>query len=113
MVALGAEQDEVVRLVAYDRGRVADEYLSVPEYYGPLPPGDAIALRANPTLLGRLTGAKPVEIRAAARTADSAAELPPAAELLAEIARTLGIQGVALSAEEASAIESAVTVEHT
>ena len=53
VVALGVEEGEVVRLVAYDRGRVADEYLSVPEYYGPLPPGDAIAMRANPTLLGR------------------------------------------------------------
>ena len=112
VVALGVEQGEVVRLVAYDRGRVADEYLSVPEYYGPLPPGDAIAMRANPTLLGRLTGAKPAEIRAAARTADSAAELPPAQELLAEIARTLGIEGVDLSAEEAAAIDGAVTVEH-
>ena len=104
---------EVVRLVAYDRGRVADEYLSVPEYYGPLPPGDAIAMRANPTLLGRLTGAKPAEIRATARTADSAAELPPAPELMGEIARTLGIEGVGLSAEEAAAIEGAVTVEHS
>ncbi len=113
VVALGVEQGEVVRLVAYDRGRVADEYLSVPEYYGPLPPGDAIALRANPTLLGRLTGAKPAEIRTAARTADSAAELPPAAELLAEIAQTLGIQGVGLSTEEASATDGAVSVEHS
>lgn len=112
VVALGIEQGEVVRLVAYDRGRVADEYLSVPEYYGPLPPGDAIAMRANPTLLGRLTGAKPAEIRAAARTADSAAELPPAQELLAEIARTLGIEGVDLSAAEAAAIDGAVMVEH-
>ncbi len=113
VVALGVEEGEVVRLVAYDRGRVADEYMSVPEYYGPLPPGDAIALRANPTLLGRLTGAKPAEIRAAARTADSAAELPPVDELLAEIARTLGIEGVGLSADEASALDGAVTVEHS
>lgn len=113
VVALGAEQGEVVRLIAYDRGRVADEYMSVPEYYGPLPPGDAIAMRANPTLLARLTGAKPAEIRSAARTADSAGELPPAAELLVEIARTLGIEGVSLSAEEASAIDGAVTVEHS
>ena len=112
VVALGVE-GEVVRLVAYDRGRVADEYLSVPEYYGPLPPGDAIALRANPTLLARLTGARPAEIRAAARTADSAAELPPARELLGEIARTLGIDGVGLSADEAAAIEGAGTVEHS
>ena len=113
VVALGAEEGEVVRLVAYDRGRVADEYMSVPEYYGPLPPGDTIAMRANPTLLARLTGAKPAEIRAAARTADSAAELPPASELLVEIAKTLGIEGVVLSAEEAAAIDGAVTVEHT
>jgi GNAT superfamily N-acetyltransferase len=112
VVALGVEQDEVVRLVAYDRGRIADEYLSVPEYYGPLPPGDAIAMRANPTLLGRLTGAKPAEIRSAARTADTAAELPPAPELLAQIAQTLGIEGVGLSAKEAAAIDGAVTVEH-
>lgn len=112
VVALGTERDAIVRLVVYDRGRVADEYLSVPEYYGPLPPGDAIALRANPTLLGRLTGANPAEIRAAARTAGSPAELPPVGELLVEIAQTLGIEGVALSAEEASAIDGAVTVEH-
>ena len=113
VVALGVEEGEVVRLVAYDRGRVADEYLSVPEYYGPLPPGDAIAMRANPTLLGRLTGAKPAEIRTAVRTADSAAELPPAAELLASIAQTLGIEGVGLSADEASAIDGSVSVEHS
>jgi hypothetical protein len=87
--------------------------MSVPEYYGPLPPGDAIAMRANPTLLARLTGAKLAEIRAAARTADSVAELPPAGELLIEIAKTLGIEGVVLSAEEAAAIDGAVTVEHT
>jgi hypothetical protein len=113
VVALGAEQGEVVRLVAYDRGRVADEYLSVPEYYGALPPGDAIALRANPTLLGRLTGAKPAAIRAAARTAASPAELPPAEEHLAELAQTLGIDGAGLSAEDASAIDGAVTIEHS
>jgi hypothetical protein len=112
VVALGVEQGAVIRLVAYDKGRVADEYLSVPEYYGPLPPGDAIALRANPTLLGRLTGAKPAEIRAAARTAASPAELPPVEEHFAELARTLGIEGVALTAEEAAGLDGAVTVEH-
>lgn len=113
VVALGIERAEVVRLVAYDRGRIADEYLSVPEYYGPLPPGDAMAMRANPTLLSRLTGAKPADVRSTARTADSAAELPPAPELIGAIARTLGIEGVALSAEEAAAIDGAVTVEHS
>jgi ribosomal protein S18 acetylase RimI-like enzyme len=112
VVALGTERGAVIRLVAYDRGRVADEYLSVPEYYGPLPPGDAIALRANPTLLGRLTGAKPADIRAAARTANSPAELPPVDDHLVEIATTLGIEGAALSVEEAGAIDGAVRVEH-
>jgi ribosomal protein S18 acetylase RimI-like enzyme len=112
VVALGVEQGAVIRLVAYDMGRVADEYLSVPEYYGPLPPGDAVALRANPTLLGRLTGAKPAAIRAAARTAASPTELPPVEEHLAELARTLGIEGVELTAEEAAVLDGAVTVEH-
>ena len=34
--------------------------------------------RANPTVLGRLTGAEPAQIRAVARVADSDADLPPA-----------------------------------
>src|SRR5439155_21089341 len=54
VIALSAEEGAVVRLVAFERGRMMDEYLSVPEYYGALPSGDAMALRANPTLLGRL-----------------------------------------------------------
>jgi hypothetical protein len=112
VIALATERDAVVRLIAYDRGRVADEYLSIPEYYGALPPGDAIALRANPTLLGRLTGANAAAIRSTARTASSPAELPPADELLAEIAGTLGIEGAALSADEAAKVDGAVLVEH-
>ncbi len=31
----------------------------VPEHYGPLPPGDVVALAANPTVVQRLTGADP------------------------------------------------------
>jgi GNAT superfamily N-acetyltransferase len=113
VVALSVEQGEVVRLVAFDRGRIADEYLSVPEYYGPLPPGDAIALRANPTLLARLTGAKPGDIRAAAPTAASAAELPPADELLASLAWALGIEGAGLRPDDVAGGPGAVTVEHS
>ena len=37
----------------------------------PLPPGDAIALAANPRVVARLTGADPAAVRAAARTAAS------------------------------------------
>lgn len=93
VIALSHEVGQVVRLVALERGGIVDEYLSVPEFYGPLPPGDVIGLAANPTVLHRLTGADPNEVRAVARTAPSPADLPPAAELLADIARVLGIEG--------------------
>ena len=112
VIALSVEQGDVVRLLVFDRGRMADEYLSVPEYYGALPPGDAMALRANPTLLGRLTGAKPAEIRTATPTAASASELPAADELLARLAEALGIEGAGTGLAEAAQVEGAVTVEH-
>src|SRR5512145_1501382 len=44
---LGVERDELVRMVLFERGRIVDEYLSVPEFYGPLPPGDVIGFAAN------------------------------------------------------------------
>ena len=112
VIALSAERGAVVRLVAFERGQMMDEYVSVPEYYGALPPGDAMALRANPTLLARLTGAEPAAIRAVARTADSPAELPPAEELFDELAEVLGIDGAGLGSEEAARLEGMVKVEH-
>lgn len=93
VIALSFEVEQVVRLVALDRGGIVDEYLSVPEFYGALPPGDVIGLAANPTVLHRLTGADPAAVKAAARTAGSPAELPPARELLAAIAAALGLEG--------------------
>jgi hypothetical protein len=72
---------------------MVDEYLSVPTYYGALPRVDELALAANPTLVGRLTGADPEAVRAAAPTASSPADLPRAAELLAGIAGVLGLAG--------------------
>jgi ribosomal protein S18 acetylase RimI-like enzyme len=92
-IAIGVEHEEVVRFVVLEAGRVVDEYLSVPEHYGPLPPGDAIALAANPRVVARLTGADPAAIRAAARTATSLDELPPAQELLESIAGAIGLEG--------------------
>ena len=112
VVALSAERGAVVRLIAFERGQMMDEYLSVPEYYGALPPGDAMALRANPTLLSRLTGAEPAAIRAVARTADSPAELPPPEEHFAQLAEVLGIAGAGLGLDEAERLEGAVTVAH-
>ena len=38
------------RFVLFERGRVMDEYLSVPEYYGEIPSGEVISLAANPTV---------------------------------------------------------------
>ena len=63
----------------------------MPEYFGPLPPGDVVALGANPTVVARLTGADRGALRAVARTADSPAELPPAPELSRELAAVLGV----------------------
>jgi ribosomal protein S18 acetylase RimI-like enzyme len=93
VVALSLEVDQVVRLVALERGGIVDEYLSVPEFYGPLAPGDVIGLAANPTVLGRLTGADPQKIKATARTASSPDELAPPPELLASLASVLGLEG--------------------
>ena len=93
VLSLGVEHDEVVRFVLLEAGRIVDEYLSVPEHYGALPPGDAVALAANPRVISRLTGAEPGAVRAVARTAASPPELPPARELLAEIARVIAIEG--------------------
>jgi putative acetyltransferase len=90
-LVLAVEQDAVVRFVVHDRGRMVDEYLSVPDHYGKLPPGDALALRANPTVIGRLTGADPARVRAVARTGASVAELPPARELYEQLAAVLGV----------------------
>jgi GNAT superfamily N-acetyltransferase len=90
---LTVEDGRLVRFVLYERGSVVDEYQSVPEYYGPLPPGDAIALSANPTVVARLTGADRARVRAVARTASSPDDLPPAPELLRQIAELMGLQG--------------------
>jgi GNAT superfamily N-acetyltransferase len=91
VLAIGVEEGAVVRYTLYDRGGAVDEYASLPEYAGPLPPGDIVALGANPTVVSRLTGADPGRVREVARTAASPADLPPALELLAQIAGVMGI----------------------
>jgi hypothetical protein len=110
VVAMGVEEGRVVRYVALERGRVVDEYLSVPEYYGQLPPGEVIALGANPRLMARLTGADPDAVRATARTGRSPEELPAAAELLAELARLFGVPQAAHGYPEAVEREDAIVV---
>jgi ribosomal protein S18 acetylase RimI-like enzyme len=92
VLSLGVQRGAVVRYDLFERGSDVDEYQSVPEYYGPLPPGDAYALGANATVVGRLTGADPKRVREVARTAASPGELPPAQELYEQIATVMGVQ---------------------
>jgi len=110
-VLLGLERDDLVRMILFERGRIVDEYLSVPEFYGPLPPGDVVGLAANPTVVSRLTGADTAAVRRIARTAPAPADLPPARELLAELAAALGIQGVDHGWADAPELEGTVRVE--
>ncbi len=107
---LGVEREELVRMILFERGRIVDEYLSVPEFYGPLPPGDVIGLAANPTVVARLTGAAPDEVRRVARTAPSPADLPPARELLAELSGALGIEGAETGWADALELEGSVRI---
>jgi hypothetical protein len=111
VIVMGVEEGRVVRYVALERGRVVDEYLSVPEYYGPLPPGEVIALGANPRLMARLTGADADAVRATARTARAPGELPPAVDLVAELGRLFGIPQAGLGYGPAAGEPDAMPVE--
>jgi GNAT superfamily N-acetyltransferase len=92
VVALRLEEDSVVRFLLFERGRMVDEYLSVPTYYGDVNKADEVSLAANSTLVSRLTGADPARVRAVARVASSPSELPPARELVDQIADLLGLE---------------------
>lgn len=109
---IGVEEGKAVHYIALERGRILDEYLSVPDFRGSLPSGDAIALRANPTVVARLTGANAASVRAVARTAASPDELPPPEELLRELSEVLGLEGTRIHFEEARYVPDAVIVEH-
>jgi hypothetical protein len=111
VLALGVERGRFVHLAAYERGSLLDEYLSVPGAYGPVAPGDAVALRANATVLSRLTGAEPARIREVARTAATADELPPALELADTLAGALGL-GPPQTFDAAAEEPRAVLVDH-
>jgi hypothetical protein len=110
VIVIGVEEGRVVRYVALERGRVVDEYLSVPEFYGPLPPGEVIALGANPRLMARLTGADADAVRATARTATASEELEPAPQLVGELGRLFGIPQASLDYPGASAEPDAMPV---
>ena len=93
VITVGIEEEAVVRMILFDRGGIVDEYASVPEYHGQLPPGEVIALRANPVVVERYTGGSQAAIRAATPVGAAPAELPPVGNLLAGLAGALGLTG--------------------
>jgi ribosomal protein S18 acetylase RimI-like enzyme len=111
-VTIGVEEGAVVRYIVFERGSVVDEYLSVPEYFKPLPPGDAIALGANSTVVARLTGADPHEFRRVARTAATPDELGSPHELLEQIAGLMGLSGAGHGYEGAASEPGAHEIAH-
>lgn len=111
VLAIGIERGAVVRFVLFERGSVVDEYLSVQEFYGPLPPGDVIALAANPRVVSRLTGAEPGTVRAAAVHAATPQELPPPEEVLAGIAAAMGIEGTEHGWSDAPDLPGSIRIE--
>lgn len=111
VLALGVEQDAVVRFVLFERGSVVDEYLSIQEFYGPLPPGDVVALAANPRVVARLTGADQAAVRAAAVHGATPDELPPAEDVLAGVASAIGIEGADHGWSDAPELPGAVRID--
>jgi ribosomal protein S18 acetylase RimI-like enzyme len=111
-VTIGVEEGAVVRYAVFERGSIVDEYLSVPEYYKPLPPGDAIALAANATVVARLTGADAHAFRSAAKTAASPDDLSAPNELLEQLAGLMGLQGAGHGYEAAAAEDGARMLSH-
>jgi hypothetical protein len=109
---IGVEDGAAVHYIAFERGRLLDEYMSVPEYRGPLAPGDAIAMRANPMVVSRLTGSEPASIRRVARTSDSPVDLPPAEELIRDLAGVLGLTGADYGYDTARELDGVILVEH-
>lgn len=112
VLALGVEEGAVVRYLLLDRGRLLDEYLSIQEYYGPLPSGEVVALAANPTLVERMTGGDRREVRAAAVHGKRPEDVPPPAETAAALARAMRIEGAEHGYRDAVALGEAIAISH-
>ncbi|HKG11341.1 MAG TPA: hypothetical protein VKB07_12285 [Gaiellaceae bacterium] len=110
VMSLGVEEGAVVRFLLLDRGRLLDEYLSIPEYYGPLPSGEVVALAANPTLAERMTGADRREVRAAAQHGKRPEDLPPPTEMVAALGRAMRIEGAEHGYREATELPGAISI---
>ena len=111
VISFAVEEGAVARYRIYDRGRMLDEYLSVPEYYGPLPPGEVISLGANPTLVERLTGADRRAVRSAAVVGPSPDELPSPAEIVVSLAVAMRIEGADHGYARAPELPDAIVID--
>lgn len=112
VLLVGIEEGRVFRFVLFERARIMDEYLSVPEYHGPLPPGDVVAFGANPRVVARLTGADPERVRAIARTAERPEDLPPASEILATFAEAVHVPLAVHDYATGSRLDGATLIHH-
>jgi hypothetical protein len=110
VIAFGVEEGAVARYLLYDRGRLLDEYLSVQQYYGPLPPGEVVALAANPTLVERLTGASRRAVAAAAVHSDSPDNIASPEEIVRNLSSAMRIEGADHGYDEAQDIPGAVEI---
>jgi hypothetical protein len=111
VIAFGVEEGAVVRYLLFERGRLLDEYLSIQQYYGPLPSGEVVALGANPSLVERLTGADRRAIRAAAVHGTTPDELPSPTETVQALATAMGIEGAEHGYDGARGLPDAVSIE--
>lgn len=111
VITFGIEEEAVVRMILFDRGGIVDEYASVPEFHGALPPGELVALRANPVVVERYTGASQAAVRAAAPVAGAHSDLPSPGELLAGLAGVLGIAGADHGWAEAPVGDDAIRID--
>ncbi len=110
-ISFAIEEGAVARYRIYDRGRMLDEYLSVPEYYGPLPPGEVVSLGANPTLVERLTGADRRAVRSAAVVGATPDEVPPPDEIVVSLAAAMRIEGAEHGYARARELADAIVID--
>jgi len=111
VATIGVEQEAVVRMILFDRGQIVDEYASIPEFHGSLPPGEVVALHANPVVIERYTGASQATVRAVTPIAGVPSDLPPVGELANGLGAALGLSAVEHGWADAPADAAAIRID--
>ena len=93
VITLGIEEEALVRMIIFDRGGIVDEYASVPEFHGPLPPGEVWRCTPTPSSSSATRARRRRRFARPLRSRASPADLPPARELLGGLAGVLGLSG--------------------